>query len=131
MSLQLIQLNSITLLGVDSKFVKLILDVFGPTLRKLELDFMKEVEMSHLAPCSLLEELTIKRCRNMKASYPANWTWATFLPQLKSIKSECCLENWAPLFERKLGSLIAAQLSCCHIGTDVILRLLYLFVNIK
>ncbi len=120
MSLQLIQLNSITLLGVDSKFVKLILDVFGPTLKMLKLDSLNKMKLSDMAPCSKLEELTIKRCHNFEASYPSNWTWANILPHLKSIKSECCLGNWAPLIERKLSSLNAAQLSCCHIGTDVI-----------
>lgn len=89
--------------------MKPIMDMFGPTLKKLELDFLKEAQLSDLAACSQLEELTIKRCRNLKASYPTNWTWATFLPLLlKSIKSECCLGDWAPSFERKLGSLIAA-----------------------
>jgi len=100
--------------------VKPTLDIFGPSLKKLELDFMINTQLADLAPCSQLEELTIKRCRNLDASYPTNWSWSSFLPFLKSIKSECCLGDWAPSFERKLGSLIAAQLNCCHIGTDVI-----------
>ena len=45
------------------------------------------------------KELTIKRYCNLKAKYP-NWTWATFLPLSKSIKSDCFLGDCAPCFER-------------------------------
>ena len=117
------QLNMITLLffGLDSPFLKTVVNAFAPYLRRLYLDRCDRVDLAHLSLCTHLEHLSVisSTFSSSVASDPAQWDGGnTFLPSLKSLYSNVCLGTWAPLFERK-STLVDVHLHCCHIGTRV------------
>ncbi len=116
------QLDTIKLSDLNSKYVELVLEVFGPALKSLTLSGCKQIDMLLLGTCcvqlehlSILEQSSIKR----EEIHPTDWNSDTFLPGLKSLRSHCCLGVWGSLIERK-STLIDLHLDCCHIGTRVI-----------
>ena len=98
--------------------------VFGPDLLHLTLDNIKDtvVNLEHLQPCSKLESLRFRGYQpntSTSSSKAAQFQWKQFLPQLKSVESDVCLDSiWSRVFEEK-STLTSVDLNCFHIETDV------------
>ena len=112
--------------AVDTpKFVKMILDIAGPTLKKLDFKYGCDVDMDYLAStCPTLEHLTFDATNVINDLVTASrWSPETFLPKLKHFRTRNtlrkCLEFWSAIIETK-STLAHLSLQCCHIGTDVI-----------
>jgi len=115
------KLEKIWLWNLDSNYVKLVLEVFGPALKSLMFRSCEEVDMLLLGTCCVqLEHLSIWEWSSVKHEdfHPTGLNSDTFLPCLKSLSSHCCLGVCGSLIERK-STLIELDLKCCHIGTHV------------
>ncbi len=102
----------------NPKFLKMVLDIFGPNVKKLALENVTNIDMVYLASiCLNLEQLTFSWCRFIIEDSEASsrrWTPETFLPKLTHFRSDdCCLGVWGCLIERK-STLAHLSLSCCH-----------------
>lgn len=121
-----IQLESLTLLEVSPEYTKAILKAFGAGLQHLTLDSCRQINVADLMTyCTELESLNILGDSSMSPKMMESAAECflnegiTFLPKLKSLKSEICLGDWSYLFEEKSISLVRLTLSCCHIGIKV------------
>jgi len=105
--------------------------VFGPDLTRLNLMGVGPIDMSLLAPCSKLEDLTIvaSPINSKDVDAASRFTPDSFLPMLKYFNTDACLGFWAPLMIEKKSKLVELSLHCCHIGTNVIIILIYLFID--
>ncbi len=106
---------------MSSKFVKPLLNVFGPKLKDLTFESGREVNMMDLVPCIELETLRIEAYSlNKGALKVAGLSLKSdiFLPRLKSIKSELCLGPLSRLIENK-PTMAHLDLNCYHMGTKV------------
>ena len=112
--------------------VRSILNALGSTLKVLHFKFCSNINFGNLVPCAELEYLSIAGPSiepNLGVGSPSDVNADTFLPRLKTFKSEICLGCWSPIFESK-PTLTELTLSCCHIGTRVI-TLLFAFLDFK
>lgn len=105
-----------------SETVKMILDIFGSTLKQLEIWFGPEMDMSYLAStCEELEHLTFHYTGINHSVDARAWTQKTFLPKLTYFRMDrgsCFGPIWGALIENK-KELVCLSLDCCHIGTNV------------
>ncbi len=108
----------------DSESVKMISDIFGPTLKKLKF-YGCRIDMGYLASTSTkLEHLSLHHTTTINESEAAiSWTPKTFLPNLTRFRNNypfgnCLGPIWGALIEEK-STLTHLSLECCHIGTDV------------
>jgi len=107
----------------NPKFVKIVLDIFGPNVKKLVMKHCANIDMAYLGSCcTKLEQLAFDSCSfimdGSKAS--SGHTPETFLPKLTHFESRCCcLGVWGDVIEKK-STLRHLSLQCCHIGTNVI-----------
>lgn len=116
----------------DPKFLKMVLDSFGPNLKKIVFKRMDcNVDLAVLAPiCTKLEHLSFHDDPAriiMDFAAASQWNPDTFLPKLTHFQirhsrwfDHNCLGHWAVLIEKK-STLVHLSLDCCHIGTNVIL----------
>jgi len=119
---------------MDQEFVMMVLDTFGPNLKKLMLSGIGwDVDMAHLASiCTNLEHLTLFDARiNHDFEAACGWTPDTFFPKLTHFQSNNsyskCLGVWGVLIEKK-STLVHLSLQCCHIGTKV--ELFFILKNV-
>ena len=102
-------------------FVKPLLKVFGPKLKGLTFESGRKVNMMDLVPCNELETLRIQAYSLDKEALKVaglSLKADSFLPRLKSIKSELCFGPLSRLIEDK-PTLVHLDLNCYHIGTRV------------
>ena len=99
------------------KFVKMILDIAGPTLKTLDFKYGCAVDMDYLAStCPKLEHLTFDHSNIINNSEAASrWTPETFLPKLNHFRTRNvfgkCLGSWSILIEKK-STLAHLSLQC-------------------
>ncbi len=104
---------------MSQKFVKSILNAFGPHLQHLEFNECHELNLADLVVCPLLESLHITKWNTLDGKqYGFSFTTSEFLPQLKSVESGICLSGCWRYFEG-ITTLTRIVLYCCHIGTGV------------
>ena len=115
-------MESIKISYCDSKIAKMILDIFGSTLKKLEFWQCGEMDMNYLAStCEELEHLTFHYTGINHSVDASAWTQKTFLPKLtyfRMHRGSCLGPIWGALIENK-KELVCLTLDCCHIGTNV------------
>ena len=99
--------------------MRCILEAFGSNLLHLTIYCREEdrFNLADFALCPKLESLNIKNCTLDEKEDVAALDPATFLPQLKSFTSNCCLGSRSRFFEEK-SSLVSLDLHCSHIGLD-------------
>ena len=108
-------------------YVKVILNAFAPTLKKLTFNTCNGINLMDLEPCCQLEILRISSSRLTISDQaeskvdPSRLSPELFLPALKSFESDICLDRWTLWLEGK-SELTHVVLDCCHIGTSVILH---------
>ena len=118
-------METLTISYCDSKIVKMILDIFGSPLKKLEFWCASEIDMNYLAStCSNLEQLRFDETGIIidNSENASSWTQENFLPKLTHFRMDrgnCLGPIWGGLIENK-KKLVCLALKCCHIGTNVI-----------
>ena len=97
-----------------------VLSILGHQLQGLSLCETTNIDViAELEPCHQLEELEISYGCNLlppphvAVDFPSA---GTFLPHLKTLKINCCIGPWSPLFERERPLLTKLELHCSHIG---------------
>jgi len=107
-----------------------ILEVFAPEVKHLTFFKCKEKKLADLALCQKLESLRILTRRTdstdqedvdttlIPHQIETAFDATTFLPQLTSLHSDCCLGSHSLLFEQK-STLRRIVLHCSHIQTRV------------
>lgn len=112
-------MDKITFLGVTPKFVKPILEIFGPKLDQLSFDSCSDINMIDLLLCPSLRVFNITGSSNLSTFEDSSKVAAeTFLPHLQVLRSDICLGLWSRLFENK-SEMTDVFIHCCHIGTEV------------
>jgi len=104
-------------------YVKVILNAFAPTLKHLTFKSCDGINLMDLIHCRQLESLFILNCRVSSSLAetkvePSRLNPSSFLPHLKSVKSDICLGLWSSLLEGK-SELTHVFLNCFHNGTKV------------
>lgn len=113
-------MERITFLGVTPKFVKPILEIFGPKLDQLSFDSCCDINMIDLLLSPSLRVFNITGSSNLSTFEDSSKVAAdTFLPHLQVLRSDICLGLWSRLFEEKSERLTDIFIHCCHIGTEV------------
>ncbi len=116
-------------MGNNLNFLKMVLDIFGPKLKKMELWNIRGIDMAYLASiCTELDQLTLGNSSVEKIESEAackRWSPDTFLPKLMRFRTINnlefnCLGFWGLLIEKK-PTLVHLSLDCCHIGRKVII----------
>ena len=107
---------------VDSAYVKSILRALGPHLKRIEFHSCTQLDPEVLKYCKKFKHLVLRNC-SFKPKKRGDVRSGRFLPFLEVLDSDTCLESWAPLFEVK-RTLKDLTLNCCHIGTEVLFRIL-------
>jgi len=106
---------------VTDKYLRPILEVFGPELKSLYItdsgDKDEGIKMASLAQCPLLESLTFYPCLLDQREDLSTLNVTTFLPHLRNFVSagNHCLGNRSRFFEEKSG-LVNLDVSCSHVG---------------
>lgn len=119
-------MDKITFLGVTPKFVKPILEIFGPKLDQLSFDSCGDINMIDLLLCPSLRVFNITGSSNLSTFEDSSKVAAdTFLPHLQVLRSDICLGLWSRLFENK-SEMTDVFIHCCHIGTEVSAKLIEL-----
>ncbi len=117
-----LKLDSVIFVLVAPEFVRLILEMFGPSLQHLKFVLCDDVDLLNLLPCTRLKSLLImasSSTTSLAKGIPSLKLRANeFLPKLEIIETDCCLGHWSRLFEENSG-LTSVSLTCCHIGTSV------------
>lgn len=112
------KLQSVTVVGVSPKYVKVILKAFGSELKSFTFDSCLDLDLADLMPCTKLESLFILGSTLDPAVNGSNIVAHTFLPQLRSIEAGICLGTWSHLFEKNTA-LTRVLMNCFHVGTVV------------
>ena len=106
-------------------YVKVILNAFAPTLKYLTFKSCDGIDLMDLEPCCQLESLIISSSHRLTTSSlaeskvdPSRLSPELFLPALKSVESDVCLDRWTLWLEGK-PELENVLLNCCHNGTKV------------
>jgi len=124
-----LQLDAIFISHLELPFIRPILNVFGPNLTSLHLNFDEDrrnkLDMAWLGgSCTQLKKLSLLSFQHPPITMdtehdPVGWGADTFLPLLTEFRTNICLGKWSPLFERK-STLTLLELFCCHVGSRVI-----------
>lgn len=106
--------------------VRVILKTFASSLKQVTFKSCQNINLVDLMPCTQLESLCILESSSLKGTKvePDGLSPSAFLPHLKSFESNICLGLWSLLLEGK-HELTHIILECCHIGTKVILRIIF------
>ena len=114
------QLVDVIITDVNPAYIKPILSALGSNLKILEFLKCTQLDLQPLAYCTALEELTFfYRCsiEDGAAALPSG-----FLPALKFFFSDSCTCTAFFITKARLTSL---KLNCCHVGTKVFIRVIY------
>jgi len=105
---------------VSREYVMCILEVFGSNLLHLTIYGRQEdrFNLADFALCPKLESFNLRNCTLDENEDVAAFDPATFLPQLKSLTSNCCLGSRSRFFEDK-SSLVSLDLYCSHMGLEI------------
>lgn len=111
-------------------YVRVILKVFGPSLKRVTFDRCKKINLMDLIPCHQLESLHILGGSSLDEGNENEITRLSpnkLLPKLTSFESCICLGLWTLWLEGK-SELTSVILKCCHNGTKVIQYFPFFFV---
>jgi len=113
--------NAVSLDGMNPKFLKLVLNVFGEVLTTLDLFGCGPIDMAQLGVRRELENLSIvlSPINLHDADAASCWTPDTFLPSLTHFRNDACLGVWARLMIERKCKLVDISINCSHIATDV------------
>lgn len=116
---------------MSPKYVKAILQVFAPTLKHVTFNSCKNIDILDLIPCVQLKTLRILKSSSLAVTKmdPGRLSSSSFLPNLKSIESDICLDCCTLLLEGK-SELVHVVLNCWHNGTEVFTHFLKIHIKI-
>ena len=118
------QVVDVKITDVSPAYIKPILSALGSHLNSLEFCNCTQLDLQPFVYCTALEKLTFYDGCSFKLQDGDVTLSAGFLPALKNFFSDSCLGSCSGFFETKsiLTSLI---LNCSHIGTEVLIRIMY------
>ena len=110
-----------TFIDVSADYRRAILSILGLQLKSLMFYGCPTIDVrTELLPYSQLNKLKISSdCALLPIpvtdEFPQR-SAQTFLPQPKTLKINCCLGSWSPLFECQRPTLTKLKLRCPHLG---------------
>ena len=113
---------------MDPAYINLILSAFGPHLNILKIWRWTQIDLQALADCTALENLSFIDGCSFQIKDGDVATLTGFLPALEIFYSDSCLGPWSRFFETK-STLTSFRLNCCHVGTEVFIRLILNLCN--
>lgn len=98
---------------LSPEYCKAVVAGLGAQLRSVK--WQSHIDLSVLAPCTGLEELEINSLFKITSMPILN---GEFLPNLRKLSSNQCLNEFGPTFETFRPSLTEVRLHCAHFGCD-------------